>query len=304
MSTIQQLQEQFGIANTLTITTHPSGWPLIHIHNQHASAEIHLYAAHITHFQPHGQEPILWLSKQAIYREGKALRGGIPIIWPWFGPHPTDQTLPQHGFGRNRFWQIAQTKQHDDGSTVVQLVLTDSEETHSVWPHRFRLTLTITVGRALEVTLEMHHQEDKPVDITAALHTYFTVADINQVTIEGLDSTPYLDKTTGYTQKTQTGEITITAETDRVYVPTTADCLIKDHTLQRTIRVSKAGSQSTVVWNPWQEKAQGMGDFPDDGYKTMVCVETTNATAQDTVTLTPQATHQLTTKISVEPLEI
>lgn len=298
----QQLAERFTISDRLTITDHHENWPVIHVNNQYATAEIHIHAAHITHYQPHGAQPVLWLSDEALYRPGKAIRGGIPLIWPWFGPHPTDAAKPQHGFVRTSWWQLTKTEENYAGETEISFTLEDSEETRPLWPHPFRLALLVTIGQKLQVAFTMQHKGDAPVDITAALHTYFKVGDINQVRVHGLEGTRFIDKVKHGREEVEDKPLQIRHEIDRVYYNTTADCLIKDASLKRTIRVSKKGSLSTVVWNPWTDKAQNMSDFPDDGYEEMLCIETVNASEYDTITLEPGGLHTLSAVISVEPL--
>lgn len=302
MINTQQLAQQFTIADRLTITDHHENWPIIRVNNKYATAEIHLHAAHITHFQPHGAQPVLWVSNLTLYRPKKAIRGGIPLIWPWFGPHPTDTSKPQHGFVRTSWWQLTKTEENHAEETEITLSLEDNEETRSLWPHPFHLELFVTVGRTLQVALIMQHKGDKPVDVTAALHTYFNVGDINQVRVYGLEGTRFIDKVAHGREDMEDKPLQIRHEVDRVYLNTTADCLIRDASLKRTIRISKQGSLSTVVWNPWADKAQNMSDFPDDGYEGMVCVETTNASEHDTITLEPGGLHTLSAVISVEPL--
>lgn len=301
MTDITTLNTQFGLDQQLVFTSGVGGLTIAEISNAHARAAIALHGAHILSFQPHRQQPVLWLSESSHFEIGQAIRGGIPVCWPWFAAHPSDPTKPSHGFARTTLWTVAGSNVLPDGSTQLRLKLLDSTATNALWPHAFRLELMITVGPALHVDLTIHNPGDGPFVCTGALHSYFSVSDIANVTVLGLADVVYLDKVDHDGRKTQQGPIAITAETDRIYLDTTADCLIVDSGWQRRIRVAKQGSRTTVVWNPWIEKSRRMADFGDEEYHGMVCVEATNA-ADDVVTVSAGSSHRLRTIISDEPM--
>lgn len=294
---LEQLNTDHAIDGHLHFEAGQGGLIKAVIANQYADAEIYLHGAHITHFQPQKQEPILWMSSQAQYQADGALRGGIPVIWPWFGAHPTDSNKPSHGFVRVMDWSVIKTSTTESGETIITLGLTDSETTRSLWDHPFALTLTATVGTTMQVDLTATNAGSQPFEAGAALHTYFNIGHIEQIHIAGLDGRDYLDKVTGFDRKHQDGPIHIASEVDRVYLDTDDEVVIHDKVLKRKIRVGNAGSRSTVVWNPWRERSAQIGDFPNDGYETMVCVETANA-ATDVRTIAPGASHTLTQIIS------
>jgi len=298
---IQDLNARFAIADQVSFAADPGGFPMVSMRNAHAAAAIALQGADVTGFQPHGQEPVLFLSRHAVYAPGKAIRGGIPICWPWFGPHPTDPTKPDHGFARTRPWSVLATMAMPDGAARVRLGLTDDAETRALWPYTFALELVVTVGTTLEVTLVARNTGHEPFDCGGALHSYFRVGDVTAITIQGLEGTAYVDKVDGGRSQVQQGPITIAGETDRVYTDTTASCTIVDPTLGRRVTVAKEGSRSTVVWNPWRDKAGRLADFGDDEYTGMACVEVANACA-DTVTVSPGGEHRLGTTIRVTAL--
>jgi len=298
---IQDLNARFAIADQVSFVAGPGGSPVVSVRNAHAAAAIALQGADVTGFQPHGQEPVLFLSRHAVYASGKAIRGGIPICWPWFGPHPTDPTKPDHGFARTRPWSVLATMAMPDGAARVRLGLTDDAETRALWPYAFALELVVTVGATLEVTLVARNTGHEPFVCGGALHSYFHVGDVTAITIQGLEGTAYVDKVAGDRPKVQQGPVTIAGETDRVYTGTTASCTIVDPTLGRRVTVAKEGSRSTVVWNPWRDKARRLADFGDDEYTEMVCVEVANAGA-DTVTVPPGGEHRLGTTISAVAL--
>jgi glucose-6-phosphate 1-epimerase len=285
----------------LTFKPGPGGLTIAEIGNRHAVASVALHGGHALAFQPRGHKPILWVSNQSHYASGKAIRGGIPVCWPWFGAHPTDPDKPAHGFARTSLWSVLGTEVTAAATTRLRLGLTDSDATHALWPHPFQLELTVTVGPTLEAELLIRNPGPTAFTCTGALHSYFAVSDIANVSIHGLDGSVYLDKVASYERSKQTGPIVVTAETDRIYVDTTSDCLIADSDWQRTIRVAKKGSRTTVVWNPWIDRARQLADFGDGEYRSMVCVETAN-TADDQITVMPGGEHQLTTTLSVEAI--
>jgi D-hexose-6-phosphate mutarotase len=296
----QALNDQYAIGRHITFAAGPGGLPIADIRNGSASATVALQGAHVVAFQPHEQAPVLFASRNAIYRAGKAIRGGIPTCWPWFARHPDDPNKPMHGFARTSMWHVAGTAVIED-ATQLRLGLADNEATWALWPHAFALELVVTVGRRLQVDLIARNTGEEPFSCGGALHTYFRVGDVRQVAVHGLDGCAYLDKVDGGRQKTQQGPVTIVSETDRIYLDTTSDCLIDDPSLGRRIRVSKSGSRTTVIWNPWVEKAQAIDDFEPAEYLEMLCVETANAnTAGDAVALPPGGEHRLAATIEVE----
>jgi len=296
---IAALNARFGLDDRVRFAPGPGGMPHAVIMAGGAEAELALNGAQPLSFRHAGEPPILWVSRAAQYATGKPVRGGVPICWPWFGPHPDDPAKPAHGFARNQPWEVLETGPADDGA-FIRLGLADNAATRALWPHPFRLELALTVGPALNVALIAHNPGDAPFRFGGALHSYFAVGDVGQVQILGLDGTAYHDKVGGG-ERRQSGPVTIAGEVDRVYRDTTATCTIVDPALGRRISVAKAGSHSTVVWNPWTEKAARLADLADDEYPQFVCVETALA-EEDSVELAPGASHTLRTTISPEPL--
>jgi D-hexose-6-phosphate mutarotase len=271
--------------------------PVIEITNSFASATIALHGAHVMSYTPTGATDLLWMSDASWFEANRPIRGGIPVCWPWFGGHPTDTKQPSHGFARISEWQLECVELVDDGAHRLVLGLKDSETTRKMWDFAFKAELTVTVGAELRVELMMHNCDTQPFAISAALHNYFTVGDISQVKVSGLADCQYLD-TVDNQYKVQTGDIAFLAETDNVYLDTIATTIIHDAAKQRKISITKNGSNSTVVWNPWAAKATRMPDFGNDEYTQMLCVETTNA-ENDARTIAPGAEHRLETIISL-----
>lgn len=260
------------------------GLPMIKVSNTHADALISVYAGQVLSFTPKGAADVLFVSDKAYYAAGKAIKGGVPICWPWFGADPEGKGRPAHGFMRNRMWEMWGSSENADGSTTVTLGVESSPETLAIWPHAFKLAMEITVGKTLQLALVTQNTGDASFNITQALHTYFSVGDIAQTTVTGLEGTQYIDKAAGAggAIKQQEGAVSIAAEVDRVYLGVPAELVIADGAQNRTIRITSSGNKTAVVWNPWVEITASMGDLQDDDYTRFVCVETTNA-ADDVV---------------------
>jgi glucose-6-phosphate 1-epimerase len=297
MNSIAELQQQFGRPGFVKIEEGRGGLPMIRISSDLASAEIYLHGAHVTHFQPRHSLPLLFLSKQSAFSASKPIRGGVPLVFPWFGPNASDPKKPAHGFARLRQWQIEACDARSDGSVRVVLALAHDASTLQQWPHEFSIRYLIVISSALELTLEIRNGPRDAIEFEEALHTYFSVSDSRNIVIRGLDGVEYLDRAGPETRKTQPpGGIKITGETDRLYLNTQATVLITDPGSSRTIKVEKQASDATVVWNPWTQKAAAMPDFGDDEWIQMVCVESANA-RQCSVKLPAGGIHRLWTRI-------
>ncbi len=299
MTEIEDLNAQFGITNQLTFATAPGSLTVANINNQHASATIALQGGHLMTWTPKGENPVVWLSPAAKLAPGKSIRGGVPICWPWFGAHATEDTFPSHGFARTSQWQVTETSTLADGATQLKFELEPAKMPKQQWPHACTVQCIITVGHTLQMELVTSNCGEDEITISEALHTYFAVSDVRNISIDGLDGCHYQDKVDAFKEKQQTGALAFSSEVDRVYIDTQADCIIHDPGLSRQIRISKAGSDSTIIWNPWIEKARQMGDLGDDGYLNMVCVESANA-GKNSVTLAAGIKHSLKVCYSVE----
>ncbi len=297
--TIEQLNLDYGIAGQLTFVDGEGGLSFIEVNNGLATALISIYGGQVLAFQPtHEAEDLLFLSKKAYYQDGKAIKGGIPICWPWFGPHPTDSTRSAHGFARNRFWHVVGTEALASGATKIVLGFADGPETQSLWPHRFEMAIAIVVGPTLSLELITRNTGTESISITQAFHTYFNVGDISQVQVLGLENTTYIDKVDNSLEKQQQGPVMIAAEVDRIY-RSSNELVIDDPGLGRKIRISSEGNQTAVVWNPWSEITAKMADLEDNDYHRFLCVETTNA-AEDVVEIPAGQEFQLRAHYSIE----
>jgi len=291
----------FGIKDQLEFTAGPGGMPVAKVRNELGEAEIALQGAHVLNYKARGQEAIIWMSDQATYAPGKSLRGGVPICWPWFGPHASDASLPGHGPARTVDWKPVASETQPDGSTKVSFEMTESEKVRTMYAHPLRVQLHVTVGCSLRLELETTNLGKGPFTLGEALHTYFIVGDVRLAHVEELDGCEYIDKMDGGVRKQQHGPVSISEETDRIYLGTGSHAEIIDPTMGRKIIIESQGSASMVVWNPWAKTAEKMGDLGADGYLKMLCVETTNA-ADDVVELAPGASHRMVAEYSSESI--
>ncbi len=262
-----------------------------------STAEVYLHGAHVTHFQKRGEHPLLFMSSRSSFAPGKPIRGGVPLIFPWFGPR---DGAPAHGFARTAEWSLVESSANDD-ATRITLELTQPLDSPQ-WPaHRLRYRVTADTALRLELAVT-NTSTTRAFPCESCLHTYFAIGDVAQAGIVGLQGARYLDKVDGFAEKAETAtKIPITGETDRVYLDTAATVTISDPVWGRKLIVAKSGSASTVVWNPWIAKAMAMADFGDDEYPRMLCVESGNVD-RNRITLAPGATATLAVELHSEPL--
>ncbi len=298
---IQTLNSDYGIAGQLRFFEGKGGFPCVEISNRKATALVSVYAGQVLSYRPTSSaHDLLFVSEAAYYQNGKAIKGGVPVCWPWFGADPSGQGRAAHGFVRNRPWTVAATQAKDDGDTRLTLALTDSAETRAIWPHSFNLALEISVAETLTLELVTRNTGSEDFPLTQALHTYFKVGDIDRVSVLGLEQTAYLDKAGDGGEKMQTGPVTIATEVDRIYTDVRSELTIVDPELQRRVHIASRGSRTAVVWNPWAAIAAQMGDLKDDDYRHFLCVETANA-ADDIIQIPADSEFRLRASYRIEP---
>jgi glucose-6-phosphate 1-epimerase len=295
-----ELANRFDIPEALRLQPAPGGLVRAAISTPAAEADLYLQGAHLAHWKPRGQRPVLFVSSKSLFATGKAIRGGVPIIFPWFGPRSDGKPGPAHGFARTSEWTVEGARQLADGRVEITLALGDNQATREFFDAAFRLRFRVTVGSELEMELEASNSGATSFTFEEALHTYLAVGDVQQASVLGLGDTVLIDKTDGFKRKKQGGEpLRIAKETDQVHLSTQATCSVWDPVWNRRIVVEKSGSSSTVIWNPWIEKSNGMSDMEADGWKRMLCVETANA-ADNAVLLSPGASHKMVARVRVE----
>lgn len=296
-TTIEELNARFGITGRLSFEHGPGGFVFARLESRGGTAEVCLHGAHVTAFAPKEQPPVIWVSPDAVFAPTKAIRGGIPVCWPWFADHPNDPDKPAHGVARTTQWEVTASSMIAPEAIRIEFTL-PSEIAGPVAPG-IELKLEVTLTNALELELTTTNHSEESFSLSEALHTYLQIGAIEKISIDGLDNTLYLDKLEAYLEKRQEGDVIVNSQTDRIYQDTSADILVHDGELQRIIRVGKTGSSTTVVWNPWAAVAEKMADFTDDGFQHMVCVEATNA-VKDIIVLEPGDHHILGTRIAIE----
>lgn len=293
---IETLRRQFG-GDDLDFVYAGEGLIKAVIHTRAASAEVYLHGATVTHWQPVDQpQPVLFLSEHSFLKPDKPIRGGVPICWPWFGPHPTDSRQPQHGLVRARAWRLASVQTLDAARTRLKFEIEVPGASAA---------FTLTVGPTLQMSLKSRNEGDQPLRVEEALHTYLTVGDSQSVHITGLEGQEYIDKTAGGARRRQGAAqpVRFTGETDRIYLNSETTCVLHDPVLKRRISVHKTGSRSTVVWNPWIDKSRALSDFGDDEWTRMCCIESANA-ADNALMLSPKkGEHETTVQIEVDGSE-
>jgi D-hexose-6-phosphate mutarotase len=274
---------RFEIPNHVSIIEGNGELPKVEISSEWASAEVYLHGAHVTDFQLHGQPPLLFMSQCSRFARGEPIRGGVPLILPWFGSREGE---PAHGFARITNWELHESSALPEGGATLRFSLPETNS-GAMWP-AFTANYVVTVTDRLTLELIVTNtSRDQQFAFENCLHSYFHVGDINQVSVAGLKGISYLDKVDGHAQKTETSDaIVVSSEVDRVYLDASGPMEIVDRLLGRKIRVEKSGSLSTVLWNPWIAKAARMPDFGDDEYRQMICVESGNV-GRNQITLPP-----------------
>ena len=297
---IRELDARFGIPDVVRIEAGPGGLVRVVVTTAAVVGHVYLHGAHVTHHQPTGEQPLLFTSPRSQYAVGKAIRGGVPVIFPWFGARAGHPDAPEHGFARTAEWALESVERTDGDGIGVSLRLDPNDAIRAAWPHDFRLCYRVVFGTRLGVTLEVENHSRGPFTFEEALHTYLRVGDVRRVALSGIEDSTYIDKTDAMMRKVQgSGPMRLVGMTDRVFLATRGPHTIDDPVLGRRLVVEKRGSATTVVWNPWREKAAAMPDLGEDAWPSMLCVETANA-ADDAVCLGPGERHEMTATIGVE----
>jgi glucose-6-phosphate 1-epimerase len=299
--TIAELNDNFAIPGQLAFNEH-AGLTRAQVHLPSADATIYLHGAHVTHWQPAGQAPVLFLSDLSEFAPGKAIRGGVPICFPWFGARSDGRPGPSHGFARLQEWDLAfaaLTPGADGDQMRLTFTLGPTDLSRSLGFDNFRAAYDVTIGATLTLRLTVANLALEPLHFEEALHAYFHVGDVRETSLTGLETATYLDKTDNMREKNAPdAPLRFTAETDRVFPENVSPVSIHDTRQHRTITLDKSNSATTVVWNPWAELADRLPDMPDDAWPDFVCVETAN-TAADTIVLPPGETHAMEAIITV-----
>ncbi len=289
---------RFEIPGRLTLLEGNGEMLKIEATSQWSRAEIYLHGAHVTDFRKKGEPPLFFTSQVSRFTTSQPIRGGIPIVFPWFGSREGE---PMHGFARTSEWELHEATAVPEGGVTLRFSLPETEEA-ATWPS-FTANYIVTVTDVLRLELVVTNgAPDEDFSFESCLHSYFAVGDINKVAVSGLKGVSYLDKVENFAQKSERAEaIKIASEVDRIYLDTSGPVEILDRELKRKIRITKSGSASTVVWNPWIDKSKQMPDFGNDEYKHMLCIESGNVD-KNKVTLPPGKSSVLAVTLATEPL--
>ena len=276
------------------------GMERVEINGPLGHGEVYLHGAQVTSWIPVGKDEVLFLSTKSRWQEGQAIRGGIPICFPWFRAKADDPSAPAHGFARTRIWQLQSIVETDRG-IVVSLETGSDAHTSRWWPTEFHLVYRVTFGSDLRLELLCTNTGKTPLRFEEALHTYNRVSDVAHTRVQGLNNVPFLDNTDANKEQAQHGDIAITSQTDSAYIATASDVDLLDPKMRRRIRLHKQNSLTTVVWNPWREGAATLHDLGDGEWTQFLCIEASNVMGS-AVNLEPGQEHKLTAVLTVETL--
>ncbi len=285
------LAQRFGIPGKAEVIAGNGGLPKVAISTPEAAGEMYLHGGHVTSWKPKDADEVLYLSPNSLFEDGHAIRGGIPVCFPWFGDKADDAAAPAHGFVRTKQWQL-ESIEVAANNVVVSMSTQSDDNTHKWWPFDFHLVCRATFGRELKLELIVTNTGSSVFTFEEALHAYFAVEDAESAVVRGLDATRYIDKTDKRTEKMQVGDVRFSAETDRVYLDTTSELQLSNPSGESSIKVEKQNSRTTVVWNPWSEKSVGLRDLGAGEWKSFICIETTNV-SPFAVELDPGSSHTM-----------
>src|SRR5262245_10865981 len=294
---IAESHRRFEIPGIAQVVKGDGGLPKVRVVSPEAVGEMYLHGAHVTSWKPAGGEEVLFLSSKSRWEHGRAISGGVPVCFPWFAAKADDHTAPALCFVRAKSFELESIEQVG-GAVKVSMFTESAEDTKRWWPAEFHLVHRATFSRELCLELEVTNTGKKPLRFEEALHAYHQVGNVEKARVRGLDGVHYLDKTDRNQEKTQQHEIVIVSETDRVYLNTQGPVELEDPVLRRSTRVTKENSRTTVVWNPWVEKARALSDLGENEWMQMICLETSNV-SNFAVVLAPGQQHTMKAFIRV-----
>lgn len=271
---------------------------VIEIKHQHCQAKLSLYGGQVLSWIPQGQKDIFWLSDTAAFEQGKAIRGGIPLCWPWFGRHfdDADNKFGNHGFARDNQWDIEDVVIDKDCVTIT--LVFQSENKHNLWPNAFNLSQTLSFGSTFKQSLTMINLGNDNALYTGALHSYFRVSSPKNTTVAKLSNAPFDDKLTAESYPPQP-LLNGVGPIDRVY-HSSENMQIDDSQWRRVIEVNASNTEQWVFWNPGVELANNMSDIHPNGEQEFICLEAANTNAK---ILVPGQKQSISQVINVIPYE-
>jgi glucose-6-phosphate 1-epimerase len=298
VSRLDELNEQFGITGVLQVVPGNGGLAKLKITGPLARAEIYLHGAQVTAWRPAGEEEVIFVSGQSKWEDGRAIRGGIPVCFPWFRAKADDAKAPAHGFVRTKEWDLESAQASGDGAVVVVCATGSDESSQQWWPHEFRLAHRITVGKTLGLALTVTNTGSTTFRFEEALHTYFRVGDVEQVEVRGLEGVSFLDNMDGNRQKVQADGLKLTGPADNAYIDSRSAVEFVDPALGRVVSTGKENSSTTIVWNPWRQGAAKLADLGDEEWRQMICVEASNI-LEGAISLDPGEEHTMHAEVGL-----
>ena len=298
LSRIDELNERFGITGTVQVTAGNGGLAKLAISGVLAKAELYLHGAQLTAWRPAGEAEVLFLSAHSKWEDGRAIRGGIPVCFPWFRAKADDPNAPAHGFVRTEEWSLESVQAGENGAVTVVCATRSDEGSRRWWPHEFRLAHRVTVGKTLGMELTVTNEGSTAFRFEEALHTYFKVGDVEEVEVRGLEGISFLDNVDGNRQKVQADGLRLTGPVDNAYIDTGSAVEFADLVLGRGVRTTKGNSSTTIVWNPWRQGAAKLADLGDEEWKQMICVEASNILG-GAISLDPGEEHTMHAEIGL-----
>ena len=296
-----ELNQRFEIPGIVKIVEGRNGLPCVRVTTPRASGEVYLHGAHVTSWKPADEdEEVLFVSSKTKWQNGLAIRGGVPVCFPWFAERAEDPKSPAHGLVRTKSWEL-EAVTHADSNVTVALSISADTDTRKQWLGDFHVLFCVTFGEQLRLELIVTNRGDISFRYEEALHSYYRVGNAEAARLHGLGGTVYIDKTDGRREKHQRGDLVLSGETDRIYRNTSASVEIEDAALRRRVLIAKENSRDTVVWNPWAGKAKAMSDLGAEEWRQFVCVETCNVEDHG-VTLAPAQVHSMSTLISLNEI--
>ena len=302
---LESLANEFGMSGVLEFARRGE-LVCLEVTTPAMRAAVALQGAHLLEWTPAGEDAVLFLSGRTEFAEGKAIRGGVPVIWPWFGARsgwvlPEPDGAPKsasHGFARTAVWRL-QFAAVMGGEVHLTWTLAPGAESRALGFDGFRLVYGMVLGRELTLRLTVANDGPGELRFEEALHSYFAVGEIERVGLVGTEGTEYLDKPDGMKRKRQPeAPLTFSGVTDRVYLATEAVCRVEDAAGGRVLEIAKKGSRNSVVWNPWAELTAGLADMEPEGWQRMLCVETANV-GEAAIALAAGATHTMEARVTV-----
>ena len=294
------LDRRFGIPNVAAVVAGNGGLAKVAVTTPSAQGEMYLHGGHVTSWIPARGNDVLYCSPHSLWQEGKAIRGGVPICFPWFGDKADNPAAPAHGFVRTKAWELDSVATNGEDVSVSMFTGSD-DDTRTWWPHDFLLVCRASFGTQLKLELTVSNTGTTVFAIEEALHAYFRVGDVETAAVDGLDATDFIDKTDYRKQKTHHGSLQFSGETDSVFLNTQHPIELIDTVRQRKATLRKQNSLSTVIWNPWAEKSYGMSDLGEGEWRNFVCVEASNV-GQYAIHLTPGQQHVMSALLQVASL--